>query len=113
MIHLLNSAMMPQPGHYKMESLEPRQFAEYMLRAHKKGELKSYIGYGSTAKILTELAGIYIPTGRAQTQLSDGDVMLIARLKYRVQEAGFKKTDAVNPTIDDLEFFICTYKNAP
>jgi len=107
--HLLNAAMMPQAGNYKMSQLTPQQFAYHARKANGEHTLKSYIGYPSTAKILSELTGFDIPVNRDQTRLQNGDVLLIAKLKYRVQNAALKKTDAVDPTIDDFEFYFASF----
>lgn len=108
MRHLLNSPVMATEGHYCLRRVSAQRFA-HELRA---GPFKSYVGYAETARILSELADVKVPVSRAQTVLQDGDVMLIARLKYRVAEPGAKRQGSAPwepKTIDDFEFFIASY----
>jgi hypothetical protein len=104
MTHLLNAAMMPQPGTYRMEAVEPTEFALLAKQARDAGNLQTYIGYGSTAEMLSELCGFPISTSRDQTVVKPGDVMLVARLRYRVANPAQKRGEW-RPKKGDFEFF--------
>ncbi|MEW6213002.1 MAG: DUF1874 domain-containing protein [Acidobacteriota bacterium] len=103
MMHLLNSAVMPQAGQYRLEAITTDEFGARL----KSEPFVSYIGYPETAKILEALFGVEVPISREQTRLADGDTMLVARLKYRVAAPGQK--GYVNPTAEDFEWLVCHY----
>lgn len=81
MLRLMNSAMMPEEGIYVCHRITKNEFKE-IFHSHK--EWVSYIGYPQTADILSEMLGVNIPVSRAETILEDGDVLLVAKLNYRV-----------------------------
>ena len=106
-VHLLNTAMMPAAnGTYTSVGITGSDFATRAVEAYDAGTLVSYIGYASTAELLSDLVGFEIRENRAETRLEDGDMLLIARLKYRLGER--LKAD-VKPTLDDLEFRVVYY----
>lgn len=107
MIHLLNSAVMPIPGHYNLESITAQDFATLLAAAARVGNLTSYIGYPDTAAIVFSLSGVKVAISREQTNLNNEDGMLILRLKYRVQNPADK--GKFTPKKEDFEFFFCTY----
>jgi hypothetical protein len=102
---LLNSAMMPVEGFYQLQRVTSEKFAEW-LRAEP---FESYIGYPDTARLIEQIAGVKVPLSREQTTLADGDVLLICRLKYRVQIAADKGN--FTPKREDFEFFVCHYRD--
>ena len=105
--HLLNSAMMPQQGIYQCEQTSRETFAHLVKTAHDQGTLKSYIGYPETAKLIENLAGVPIQVSRIKTVLQRGDVMLVARLMYRLANPANKENH--KPTAENFEFFKVTY----
>ena len=106
-VHLLNTAMMPAGnGTYRSQSVSEQVFAERAREAHKAGTLKTYIGYEGTAYVLSRLCGFEIRENRKETRIEDGDILLIARLKYRL--GGRVKSD-MKPRREDLEFRIVYY----
>lgn len=102
---LLNSAMMPAFGRYDYAELSPEAFANEVWAAYHSERLISYIGYQQTADLISQLAGMPIAVSREQTELEDGDVLLIARLRYRVADPKTKG----EPVPEDFIFGIAYY----
>lgn len=102
---LMNSAMMPRPGRYDYRTLSPQEFGRLVQDAHKAGSLISYIGYEQTARLIERLAGVPIPISREQTPVEDGDILLIAKLRYRVADPRSKG----DPVVEDFEFGAASY----
>ena len=101
--HLLNAAFMPaSDGLYDSRSLDATEFATRVRQAHLSGELVSYIGYPETAELLSEFCKVQIPTNRSETTIKDNDVLLTAKLRYRVNDPKAKGT--IKPSIEDFEF---------
>ncbi len=104
MLILMNSAMMPTDGDYRRRSISRSEFAA-LLRAQP---FRSFVGYPETAAVIEQIAGVKVPLSRDETTLGDGDVMLVAKLKYRVGDPGRKGT--LRPTADDFEFLRIDFK---
>ena len=104
---LLNSAMMPDEGLYILQRVSREFFAELIADAHRRGNLRSYIGYPETARHIERIARVPIPVNRAATQLTDQALLAICRLKYRVADPGAK--GKLQPGEDDYEYFVATY----
>ena len=102
-VRLMNAAVMPREGTYRMARLTPDEFA-LMVR---KRSPKSYIGYPECARILEKFCRVPIPLNRESTPVEDGDVLLIARLIFRVGNPAAK--GLVRATLDDYEFFVAEY----
>lgn len=107
-VRLLNAAVMPRPGVYRLKILEPAAFAERVRDAHGDGTLVSYIGYPACKELLEALTGVPIALNRSSTPVEAGDVLLIARLIYRVDNPAAK--GQVRATLADYEFFACEYE---
>lgn len=103
MMVLMNSAMMPQPGRYQIDQVEPEMFATLL----RECEFVSYIGYEQTAGFLSQLIGRQVTVNRCQTILNDGDILFICKLKYRLPDPS-QKGSQINP--ENFEFFIATYE---
>lgn len=103
MIRLLNSAMMPVEGTYRLRRVTAAEFAELL-----QGDFVSYIGYPQTADFVARLIGRPCPVNRVQTTLDDGDVLAIVKLKYRPDAP--TKGAAVHE--GDFEFFVADYSAA-
>lgn len=110
-VHLMNSAMMPQPGRYTAMRIDKDAFCRQVQEADRKNKLKSYIGYPKNVELIQKWTGIGIPVSRAETHLEDGDSMLVMKLKYRPQNVGMKssKEGQEELTENDFEFFLVTY----
>lgn len=100
---LLNSAMMPAEGTYRLKRVSSKAFASILCSE----PFESYIGYPDTAQTIEGMAGVKIPLSRQQTTIEDGDTLLICKLKYRLTNPADK--GKFTPSIDDFEFFICNY----
>ena len=106
-VHLLNSAMMPAAdGMYRSYKMTQEAFIDHAREANAQGNLVSYIGYKSTAEMLSKLLGFTVRENREETIIDDGDTLLVARIKYRLGQ--HPKPDA-QPSLDDLEFRIVYY----
>lgn len=103
-IRLMNSAVMPAEGTYRLRRLTPEAFGRVVRDAHESGVLRSYVGYPQTADMIACLAGVPIPVSRDSTQV-EPDVLLIARLRYRV-DPGSKGAPV---DAGSFEFFACHY----
>ena len=95
-------------GTYTSQKITVSEFANSAMKAYDEGNLVSSVGYKSTAELLSDLVGFEIRESRAETIVEDGDVLLIARVKYRLGNRMKMKADA-KPTLDDLEFRIVHY----
>lgn len=99
----MNSAMMPQPGHYELVALSREQFVGILRDA---GTVDSYVGYPQTAEFVQRISGVQVEVSRRPTVLEDGDRVLVVKLAYRPQDAGSKGAP-VNE--NDYEFFLIRY----
>ena len=108
MILLLNSAVMPIEGVYALKPISKSKFQELLLEAAATGNFQSYIGYPETARLIEQLTGIEIEVSREQAELAAGDVMLIVKLRHRIQN--LSNISTYQPSIADLDFFICHWQ---
>lgn len=110
-IHLMNSAMMPQPGQYQMRSISQEEFVA-ILQSADAGEggvvLKSSIGYPQNIPLIKKWSGVGVQLNRSQTTLQDGDAMLVMKLKYRVADPTTKGSAVPQ---DEFEFCFCEYRS--
>ena len=104
---LLNSAMMPDEGLYILRRVSREFFAELVADAHRRGDLKSYIGYPETAQHVQSISGVPIQVNRAATQLPDQALIAVCKLKYRVADPAMK--GQLQPNEDDYEYYVATY----
>jgi len=102
---LLNSAMMPVEGTYRLTRLTEEEFVKRLQAM----PFQSFIGYRDTARFIEEISGLKIQISRDQTIVQDGDNLLICRLKYRLQNPSLK--DKFQPSHEDFEFFLCHYED--
>ena len=108
MLLLLNSAVMPTEGVYTLKRISKETFRNTLQEAAAIGNFQSYIGYPETARLIEQLTGVEIQVSRGQAALAIGDVMLIVKLRRRIQDPSNPKT--YQPSLDDLEFFICAWQ---
>ena len=108
MVLLLNSAMMPTEGVYTLKRISKSKFQELLQEAAATGNFQSYIGYPKTADLIEQLTGIEIEVSREQAELTTGDVMLIVKLRHRIQDLSDIST--YQPSIADLDFFVCYWQ---
>jgi len=108
-VHLLNSAMMPTEGDYCLRSVTAEQWGMEAGLALREGRAVSSIGYPDTARILSDLAEFEVPVSRNLTRVVDGDILLVARLPYRVDPNTKGAPRATSAA--DFEFYRATFKS--
>jgi hypothetical protein len=99
-IHLLNSAMMPAAGFYRLEKIEASLFF-HIIRNARPGTIKSWIGYPQNAEFIQKHTGYRPELTRDITEIQDGDRLLIMKLKYRTTGLKGGKVSG-----NDFEYFI-------
>ena len=99
---------MPTEGIYTLKRISKSKFQELLQEAAATGNFQSYIGYPETARLIEQLVGIEIEVSREQAELATGDVMLIVKLRHRIQNLSDITTQ--QPSIADLDFFICNWQ---
>ena len=111
-VHLLNSAVMPQAGTYSLEKYEAETWkTELKAAINDKVDFQQYIGYQSTLTFVEHLIGKSLgEVSWEKTELEDGDIIFVIRLKYRAAPHE-RKEDA--PDIYDFEFFMGRYWEKP
>jgi len=102
-VKLMNSAVMPAEGTYYNTKITKEQFVEILKSNINITD--SYISYPQNIDYIYKISGIKVPLSRAETTLENGDVMLILKLKYRV-ELG-TKGQQVNE--DNFEYYMTKY----
>lgn len=108
MFHLVNAAVMPAgDGQYTSRTIGEDVFALLAHEADTRGELNSAIGYPETAEILSDLCGFQIPLNRDEAIVTDGDTLLVAKLKRRLTDPNTKGD--IQPKISDFEFRLVSY----
>ena len=108
MILLLNAAVMPIEGAYTLKRISKSKFQGLLQEADAAGNFQSYIGYPETARLIEQLTSIEIEVSREQAELATGDVMLIVKLRHRIQDPSDIST--YQPSIADLDFFVCYWQ---
>lgn len=108
MILLLNSAVMPTEGIYTLKRISKSKFQKLLQEAVAAKNLQSYIGYPETARLIEKITGVEIEVSRKQAKLTTGDVMLIVKLRHRIQDQS--DTIPYQPSIADLDFFLCHWQ---
>ena len=111
-IHLLNAAVMPNEGVYVLEKISTDEFKASVIEADTAGNLKHYIGYESTLKLIEVWTGVHLgETTVAQTEFKNGDRFLVMRIWRRLNRD--EKIRTMSPdaeiTVEDFEFYSGTY----
>ena len=104
---LMNSAVMPKEGNYSCRQVTKDEFVDMIKFYHDRGQLVSYIGYQNCVNLIKKWTGIDVPINRSKTTINHGDVMIIMRLKYRIDDPETKSNH--HPKDDDYEFFYAGY----
>jgi len=112
--YLMNSAMMPCTGHYDLAEINLETFVKFLILAHKSGKLENHIGYEQNLRLINEWTGIELEPDRSEVgQMEDSDVLLIMKLKYRVQNTKLKADKNFQNSIiaaNYFRFFVAQYK---
>lgn len=115
--HLLNSAVMPQPGFYHLQQIDANEFAELVRKAHELGHLQHHISVTdrTTLAFVERLTGIHLENrhwGHSITykfEITGGDTFLVISFKYRIIPH-YRRSEG--PRLDDFEFFKGSYAEA-
>jgi len=70
----------------------------------------SYIGHESTAKLLSQLLGVNVPTNRAFYKAQDGDILVIVVPKQRLPEGKVLNQEEIQKMLQEgkIGFYIVT-----
>ena len=108
-VHLLNAAVMPHEGYFQINPISPAQFKLEIQAAHADGVLRHYIGYDNTLALVEKLTGLNLGGKNVdQTEMQDGDIFYVARLRRRVSPAEKRvatRGDGDVLELGDLDFF--------
>ena len=112
--HLLNSAVMPQPGFYELRSIDANEFAELVQEAHLAGHLQHHISVTdrTTLAFVKRLTGIDLEKRHWQHsitynfEIADGDTFLVISFKYRIIPH-HRRSDG--PRLSDFDFYKSSY----
>jgi hypothetical protein len=104
---LLNSAMMPAPGTYRLRELTRDEWVETIRIAAQEESIQSYVGYPDTAKHVQEITGLPIEVNRAEVTLDKSATLFIVKLKYRVTDPAQKGQFA--PSDADYVYYVAQY----
>ena len=110
MLVLMNSAMMPCDGCYCRATITANE-AKNLFQKYQ-ADYKSYVGYNNACRVLSELFDCYIDCCRDETILKKGDVILVAKLKYRVNpgEKAGRAARQHGDSLSDYQFCRVTYE---
>jgi hypothetical protein len=104
---LMNSAIMPKEGNYSCRRITKKEFIDMIKFYHDRSQLISYIGYQNCVDLIKKWTGIEVPINRNKTTINNGDIMIVMRLKYRIDDPKTKSSH--HPKDDDYEFFYIGY----
>jgi len=104
---LLNSAMMPAPGTYRLRELSRDEWVQAIQIAAQEESIQSYIGYPDTARHVQEITGLPVEVNRAETTLGKAATLFIVKLKYRVTDPAQKGQFA--PSDADYVYYVAQY----
>lgn len=99
---IMNSAMMPQPGHYSYRIIS-QEDASAWLKANPAAQ--SFVGYQQTADHIEQISGVKIAVSRKATKFDPGDEALVVRLAYRVDP-----TRKGEPMPEEWEYGLVRYE---
>lgn len=106
---LMNSAMMPFEGAWRLEKITPEMAKEISQRADV---IQSFIGYESTAKYMSNVLGVEVPINRSVVTKEDFQdaIAIICKLKYRVKNP--KEKGKFTLSNEDFEWYLLTYEGS-
>lgn len=104
MLHLMNSAMMPQEGNYECKAIATDDVQKYFAE-HCKYGWRSYIGYANAARVLSSLLEMDVSISQDETVLADGDCCLAMRLNKRVADKTKKAGGQLGQNLECYQFF--------
>ena len=87
MVILLNARVMPRidwtGGIYYSKQIVADEFGLELKAANKSGELRSYIGHESTAKVIQSTWDVMVDVNRKDAEIVTGDILLMIYLQGR------------------------------
>jgi hypothetical protein len=101
----MNSTMMPNEGKYICKKTTPEIAKEVVSKADK---IESFVGYPDTAKYMKRVLGIDVVLSRAQTVFEAGDIAIVCKLRYRLQNPAQK--GVYTPQDEDFEWWLVEYQ---
>ena len=106
---LMNSAMMPFEGAWRLERITPETAREIAKRANS---IQSFIGYESTAKYMENVLGVEVPVNRSIVTKEDfqNAIAIVCKLKYRVKNPNEK--GKFTPGNEDFEWYLLAYEGS-
>ena len=107
MLVLMNSAMMPHEGDYRMVKIAAKDFFRE-IREAKTDKIRSYIGYTENIRLIKENTGIDIVISKENTILEPGDIILVMKLIYRPENKRMYLREKA-AQLSDFEFFRIFY----
>lgn len=103
---LMNATIMPAEGAYKAQKIS-EEAAKELASEYVPEQIESFIGYPETASYMAEVLGVGVTVNRGQAELRDGDVILVCKLTYRVQDPSQK--GKLQPSKEDYEWWVVHY----
>jgi len=103
-ILLLNSCICHNEGKYNVKKATPEEVSMLYNRLKKERKVVSYIGYPDTAKVLSKVINDEVELNRAEFEWKTGDIGIVIRLKYRLNDPKMKGKTRVSE--EDFEYFI-------
>ena len=104
-VFLMNSAVMTKPGFYEAWYIPAHEFLAEVKAAHASRNLHCRLGYQQNVDFVNMACGLDLHISRENTQIGDGDTLLMMRLPYRTRRDGKHRT--YNEW--DFEFMKATY----
>lgn len=113
--HLLNRAVMPQPGFYDLREIDSQEFARLVQEAHQLEHLQHHISVfdRTTLAFLERLTGINLEKRHWRHsitynfEIADGDTFLVMSFKYRIIPH-HRRSDG--PRLNDFLFYKGKYE---
>jgi len=105
-LYFLNSAVITAEGVYEYKILNNVTELQQAFRKllPQADEVISRVGYKSTIQHIKQILNISLPLSREKLVMEQGDVALVIRLKYRVQDP--KQKGELTPSAGDWEYGI-------
>jgi len=99
MVYILNSAVLTNFGTFKYSPISLTEAKELLLR----NEFISAVGHEETAKLMSTLFEIEIPTNRISVKMEKGDVAIVFRIKTRLGEGEVLSEEKLKEMMDKIE----------
>lgn len=110
MVKLVNSAMMPSPDFaYVPRRISQEEFVRILKTAAKDADFESYIGYPATAEHIERISGVKVNVNRAETTVQPGDILLVCKLRYRLNDPTQKNNPQFQSTgiqEEDFDYWV-------